>query len=124
HGGSERGEARQRLLRHLTGQRRPPPQGRGRASESEEARRQETRQGASAMTSDIADRVRGVLFGQAVGDALGFGTEFMPKSAVSRHYPDGLSDYAQIGGRFEPCEQWRPGDWTDDTDQLLCILDS
>jgi ADP-ribosylglycohydrolase len=76
------------------------------------------------MTLDLADRVRGVLFGQAVGDALGFGTEFMPKSAVARQYPDGLSDYAQIGGRFKPCEQWRPGDWTDDTDQLVCILDS
>jgi ADP-ribosylglycohydrolase len=76
------------------------------------------------MTPDLADRVRGVLFGQAVGDALGFGTEFLPKSAVARFYPDGLSDYAQIGGRFAACEQWRPGDWTDDTDQLLCVLDS
>src|SRR5262249_35506062 len=77
-----------------------------------------------AMTSDLADRVRGVLFGQAVGDALGFGTEFLPKSAVARFYPDGLTDYSQIGGRFQACEQWRPGDWTDDTDQLLCVLDS
>lgn len=75
------------------------------------------------MTPDLADRIRGVLFGQAVGDALGFGTEFMPKADVARFYPHGLSDYAQLAARFPPCEQWRPGDWTDDTDQLLCILD-
>ncbi|MBY0456634.1 MAG: ADP-ribosylglycohydrolase family protein, partial [Gemmataceae bacterium] len=75
------------------------------------------------MDAAVADRVRGVLFGQAVGDALGFGTEFLPRAEVPKLYPDGLRNYDQIT-RFAPCEQWRPGDWTDDTDQMLCILDS
>lgn len=69
------------------------------------------------------DKIRGVLFGQAIGDALGLGTEFMTKSEVRRHYPDGLKDYAQIvqdGHRA----RWREGDWTDDTDMMLCIAEA
>src|SRR5262249_21709003 len=59
-----------------------------------------------------------------VGDALGFGTEFLSKNDVAKFYPHGLSDYAQVGERFKSNEQWRPGDWTDDTDQMMCILGS
>ena len=48
------------------------------------------------MNAATRDRIRGVLYGQAVGDALGLGTEFMSKAEVARHYPDGLDDYAQV----------------------------
>jgi len=73
--------------------------------------------------SDLRDRCKGVLYGQAVGDALGLGTEFMSRAQVVAHYPHGLNHYHQIiqdGHR----SQWASGDWTDDTDQMLCILDS
>jgi ADP-ribosylglycohydrolase len=69
------------------------------------------------------DRVRGVVFGQAVGDALGLGTEFLSKYEVNETYPGGLCDYGQIV-RDEHRRRWLPGAWTDDTDQMLCILDS
>jgi ADP-ribosylglycohydrolase len=75
------------------------------------------------VSSSLADRIRGALFGQAVGDALGFGAEFLSRADVRRLYPAGLSSYEQIT-RFRPCDQWQPGDWTDDTDQMLCVLDS
>jgi ADP-ribosylglycohydrolase len=75
------------------------------------------------MKKTLAERIRGVVFGQAVGDALGFGTEFLSRGDVRVLYPEGLRSYAQIT-RFQACEQWQPGDWTDDTDQMLCILDS
>ncbi len=75
------------------------------------------------MNSVIADKIRGVIFGQAIGDALGFGTEWIPKSQVKQEYPDGLSNYNQIV-RYRNISGWMPGDWTDDTDQMLCILDS
>jgi ADP-ribosylglycohydrolase len=75
------------------------------------------------MYAVIVDRIRGVIFGQAIGDALGFGTEWIPKHKVKKEYPQGLNDYHQII-RYPDIKGWQPGDWTDDTDQMLCILDS
>ena len=77
----------------------------------------------SSVTLPLHDRIRGVLFGQAIGDALGLGTEFMAADEVWEHYPEGLSAYHQIIQDAHR-SRWRQGDWTDDTDQFLCILDS
>jgi len=66
------------------------------------------------------DKMFGVIYGQAVGDALGLGTEFLDKAEIKRFYPDGFHIYDQIiqdGHR----SRWKKGDWTDDTDQMLCI---
>lgn len=71
----------------------------------------------------LPDRIWGVIFGQAIGDALGLGTEFMSADQVWEHYPEGLSTYHQIIQDAHR-SRWRQGDWTDDTDQFLCILDS
>ena len=70
---------------------------------------------------NVKDKMLGCLYGQAVGDALGLGTEFMKKDEVRKNYPDGLCRYEQIiqdayRGR------WPIGAWTDDTDMMLCIL--
>ncbi|MBI3371403.1 MAG: ADP-ribosylglycohydrolase family protein [Betaproteobacteria bacterium] len=75
------------------------------------------------MNEKLADRIRGVLYGQAVGDALGLGTEFLSRAQVIEYYPHGLRDYADIV-RDHHRSHWERGDWTDDTDQMLCILDS
>lgn len=75
------------------------------------------------MITQLQDKIKGVIFGTAIGDALGLGTEFMSKSTVALKYPEGLTDYAQIiqdGHR----RRWKPGEWTDDTNQMLCILNS
>ncbi len=72
---------------------------------------------------NISERIKGVFFGQAVGDALGLATEFMSKVEVDKHYPDGVADYAQIV-QDKHRSRWKPGQWTDDTDQWLCILKS
>ena len=69
------------------------------------------------------DRVRGVLFGQAVGDALGLGAEFMTRQRLALCYPDGLGHYDQIVDTPHT-RRWRKGEWTDDTHMMLCILDS
>lgn len=72
-------------------------------------------------TRHIKDRMLGCLFGQAVGDALGLGSEFLSKEEVNRYYPDGLKRYDQIIQDAHR-RRWPKGAWTDDTDMMLCIL--
>lgn len=84
------------------------------------------------MKTNLSNKFYGVLFGQAIGDALGFATEFLSRDQVRFTYPQGLTDYSQIRfysyitDRFESCEteRWQAGKWTDDTEMTLCILDS
>ena len=71
----------------------------------------------------LKERFLGTIFGQAVGDALGLSTEFMSKQEVDRLYPNGIEDYSQIV-QDDHRRRWQRGDWTDDTDMMLCILDS
>lgn len=74
------------------------------------------------IDSSIVDRMKGCLYGQAIGDALGLGSEFMSKVEVSKNYPDGLKIYDQIIQDAHR-RRWAKGAWTDDTDMMLCILD-
>ena len=69
------------------------------------------------------DRFIGTLFGQAIGDALGLGSEFMSKEKVMHYYPDGLTSCSQIIQDAHRC-RWQKGMWTDDTDMMLCIADA
>ena len=71
----------------------------------------------------VKERFLGTIFGQAVGDALGLSTEFMSKQEVDRFYPNGIEDSSQIV-QDDHRRRWQKGDWTDDTDMMLCILDS
>ena len=69
---------------------------------------------------EIKDRIAGCLWGQAIGDALGLGTEFMSRMEVMNCYPEGIERYEQI-----ICDRhrsnWKTGEWTDDTEMMLCI---
>ena len=42
------------------------------------------------------DKFKGVLFGQAIGDALGLGTEGMTTEDMAWKYPNGIQHYGQI----------------------------
>lgn len=73
------------------------------------------------MIRKIKDRMLGCLYGQAIGDALGLGSEFMSKDEVGKSYLDGLKRYDQIiQDAHRRC--WKRGAWTDDTDMMLCIM--
>lgn len=69
----------------------------------------------------IKEKMFGCLYGQAIGDALGLGSEFMSKDEVIKNYPDGLKNYDQIIQDAHR-RRWAKGAWTDDTDMMLCIL--
>lgn len=70
----------------------------------------------------IKNKMLGCLYGQAIGDALGLGSEFMSKDEVLKSYPDGLKNYDQIVQDAHR-RRWAKGAWTDDTDMMLCILE-
>jgi ADP-ribosylglycohydrolase len=69
------------------------------------------------------DKIKGVFYGQAIGDALGLGTEFLSRQQIAEFYPEGLTEYHQIMQDAHR-KRWIAGHWTDDTDQFLCICDS
>lgn len=75
------------------------------------------------MEQIIKDKIKGVIFGQAIGDALGLGMEFLSKQQVLAYYPNGYDHYSQII-QDKHRSRWQKGCWTDDTDQFICILDS
>jgi ADP-ribosylglycohydrolase/uncharacterized protein (DUF1810 family) len=76
--------------------------------------------GPDSRKISIYDRFKGVLYGQAIGDALGLGTEFMTDEDMAWKYPNGLQHYNQIF-QDRHRKRWKIGDWTDDTDMALCI---
>lgn len=57
--------------------------------------------------------MRGCLYGQAVGNALGILSEFMNKRELCRIFPEGIRYYKNDIGIWED----------DDTNQMLCILE-
>ena len=64
------------------------------------------------------DRIKGALYGVAVGDALGGPLEFMSREAVRRAYPAGLRE--MVGGGWL---NLKPGETTDDTAMTLCVAE-
>ena len=66
------------------------------------------------LTTAQSDRAAGVLLGHACGDALGAGYEFRPAMAAGT--PVGMVG----GGAFG----WEPGEWTDDTQMAVPILEA
>ena len=65
------------------------------------------------------DRIRGTLYGQAIGDALGVQAEFIPK--VQLTLPTGNLKYKTT---YHGATVWKPGEYTDDTSQAVCLLEA
>jgi len=60
-------------------------------------------------------RFAGCLFGSAIGDALGFPTEFLSLDEIRARYgPQGVAD-------FESCGGLPPGSYSDDTQMTLAV---
>lgn len=69
----------------------------------------------------IENKILGCLYGQAIGDALGFGGEALDKAQMIEAYPEGLTKYDQII-QDERHSGWPVGMWTDDTYMMIPIL--
>lgn len=61
------------------------------------------------------DKIKGMIYGQAIGDALGAPTEFMTPEAIAERFGE-VTDYIG-GGAFG----WEAGEFTDDTDQAIML---
>ena len=74
------------------------------------------------------NRIRGCLYGGAIGDAIGYQTEFSPRDKAEEHVAAAL---IRAGNGVLPYHAGidpsglvlPPGLWTDDTDQSLLLLD-
>ena len=71
----------------------------------------------------LLDKIKGTIYGHAIGDALGLGTEFMDDYDMAWKYPNGLTHYSEIFQDHHR-RRWEKGDWTDDTDMMLCIANA
>ncbi|CAF2792726.1 unnamed protein product [Rotaria sp. Silwood2] len=73
----------------------------------------------------LINRLLGCAYGQALGDAYGLSTEFETREGVAYNYQDRskiipFPDYILTGHS----SRWKKGDWTDDTDQWILILEA
>jgi ADP-ribosylglycohydrolase len=71
------------------------------------------------------DKIYGLIFGQALGDAIGLTTEFMNKQEILESYKNinaNNYNFNMIKNDYHR-SNWKKGDWTDDTDQFLLILE-
>ncbi|CAB3981295.1 Hypothetical predicted protein [Paramuricea clavata] len=78
----------------------------------------------------LVDQIKGVLYGNCIGDAIGLLTEFMDKNEAQKHYGGKRVmklfyrkdlEYNQKVADLHRCN-WKEGDWTDDSDQMILIL--
>ncbi len=73
----------------------------------------------------LIDRLLGCAYGQALGDAYGLSTEFETRKNVAYNYPD-TSKLIPFPNYIltNHSRRWARGDWTDDTDQWILILET
>jgi len=76
-----------------------------------------------AAVDTIAEQIKATILGQCIGDAIGLLTEFMVKEEAQKYYgkkPKTLSYDQKVPDMHRT--RWKAGDWTDDTDQMILIL--
>ncbi|KAH3819253.1 uncharacterized protein LOC127832469 isoform X2 [Dreissena polymorpha] len=73
------------------------------------------------------DKIYATLYGQCVGDALGLLTEGLTKDEIKKHYKEVMGKLELVHKKMlrdAHRQKWRECDWTDETDQLLLVLQS
>ncbi|CAF1642874.1 unnamed protein product, partial [Didymodactylos carnosus] len=68
--------------------------------------------------------ILGCIYGQCLGDAYGLATEFESKESVARMYPRQTAIPFPNYVRTANSSNWRKGDWSDDSDQMILIMET
>ncbi|ORY45327.1 hypothetical protein BCR33DRAFT_737670 [Rhizoclosmatium globosum] len=74
--------------------------------------------------AELRSRVRGLVLGCGLSDALGLATEFMTKTEATRAHPLSAPIKFDQFVRDRHRIRWAEADFTDDTDQLIVLLTS
>ncbi|KAK3596757.1 hypothetical protein CHS0354_038756 [Potamilus streckersoni] len=74
--------------------------------------------------TELDEQIFATLYGQCIGDAIGLLTEFMSKKEAHRYY--GHKKELEYGDKIDDQhrKRWEDGDWTDDSDQMILIMQS
>ncbi|CAF0933410.1 unnamed protein product [Adineta steineri] len=74
---------------------------------------------------DLLDCLLGCAYGQALGDAYGLSTEFQTVAHIKNLYPNPveLIPFPDYIPNSHAC-RWKKGDWTDDTDQWILVMEA
>ncbi|PRP80675.1 hypothetical protein PROFUN_11634 [Planoprotostelium fungivorum] len=75
------------------------------------------------LKDPVYDGILGCIYGQALGDAVGLSCEFLFKKEIEHHYGKDPIPFPKFV-RNRHNQRWAEGDWTDDTDQMILLMDS
>ncbi|XP_062607355.1 ADP-ribosylarginine hydrolase Tri1-like [Saccostrea cucullata] len=79
------------------------------------------------LSPEVQHQIQAVVYGQCAGDAIGLLTEFLTKQEAKQYYGTLKKNleyqHKVIVGDFHRT-RWKEGDWTDDSDQMILILQS
>lgn len=80
--------------------------------------------GASDLDADVLrDKIIGLIYGAAIGDAVGLATRGLSVDEAAFHYTSTDIQYSDIVVDRHRV-RWRPGDWTSNFDLFVLVLDS
>lgn len=69
------------------------------------------------------DKILGVLYGQAIGDAIGMPSELWPVENIRDQFGGKITTFLDGPDNNDIAKNFKKGQYTDDTNQALAILD-